>query len=71
MFKTSNIMFSNEKQSFFIIINKREKIADFIKIKLKSIISGSQKNQKKGQHVCFAENSYENIVISTDFNANH
>ena len=64
-------MFSNEKQNFFIIINKREEIANSIKIKLKNTTNGSQKNQKKDQHVCSAENPYENIVIFTDFNAKH
>ena len=56
-------MFSNKKQSFFIIVNRREKITNFIKTKLKNITDGPQKNQKKGQRVCFAKDSYENIVI--------
>ena len=64
-------MFSNEKQSFFTIVNRREKIASFIKIKLKNITNGSQKNQKKNQHVCPAKNPYENIVIFMNLNAKH
>ena len=64
-------MFSNEKQSFSTIINKREKIANFIKTGLKNITDSSQKNKKKGQHVYPAENPYENIVIFMDFNAKH
>ena len=71
MFKTSNIMFSNEKQSFSIIVNKREEIANPIKIKLKNITDGPQKNQKKGQRVCSTENPYENIAVFTDPNAKH
>ena len=64
-------MFSNEKQSFFTLVNKREEIANFIKTELKSTTDDSQKNRKKGQHVCSAENSYENIVIFMNFNAKH
>ena len=64
-------MFSNEKQNFFIIVNKREKIANLIKTGLKNIINGLQKNQKKGQHVCLAENLYESIVILMNSNAKH
>ena len=64
-------MFSNEEQSFFVIINKCEEMANLIKTKLKNIINGSQKNQKKNQHVCPAENSYENSAIFMNFNAIH
>ena len=71
VFKTSNIMFSNEEQSFFIIINKREKIANLIKTELKNITNGPQKNWKKNQHVCSTESPYENIVIFMNPNAKY
>ena len=64
-------MFSNEKQSFFVLINKREKIANFIKTELKNTTNGLQKNQKKNQDICLAKNSYENIVIFMNPNAKH
>ena len=56
---------------FFTTINKREKIADLIKTGLKNITNGSQKNQKKDQRVCLAENPYENNVIFMNPNAKH
>ena len=62
-------MFSNEKQSFFIIINRREEIANFVKTGLKNTTNSSQKDRKKGQHVC--QNPYENIVIFMNSNAKH
>ena len=71
MFKTSDITFSNEKQTFSIIINKREKIANLIKTELKNITNGPQKNQKKNQHVCLAKNPYENIVIFMNPSTKH
>ena len=64
-------MFSNEKQNSSTIIKKREEIANLIKTELKNTTNGSQKNQKKDQHVCSAKSPYENIAIFTNFNAKH
>ena len=71
VFKTSDVVFSNKKQNFFNIRNKHEEIADFNKIKLKNTTDGPQKDWKKDQHVCSAENPYENIAIFIDSNVKH